>query len=132
MAGEYFIAPGQRSWEWDRVAVGRMISGPTAAQRGRAQFEVVGPSAGYELGQRVWTQYYWASRTATLEDVVVGKRVFCLSKDTNAVYRGPRDRAEALNSGWWTLTITDVSSIGRQEVQSGIYRLGLTCLRVER
>jgi hypothetical protein len=129
---EYFIAPGERSWTWDRVAVARMIAGPTEATRGRAQFVVTGPSAGYELGQRVWTQYYWHSRPATTEDAVVGKRVFCLSETANDVYRAPRDRAEALNSGWWTLTITDVSNLGRREVQAGIYRLGLNCLRVER
>ena len=131
-ADEYFIAPGERSWTWDRVAVARLLAGPTATSRGRAQFLVVGPSAGYGLGDRVWTQHYWRSRAATTEDAVVGKRVFCLGVSANAVYRAPRDRGEALNAGWWTLTITDVSNLARQEVQCGIYRLNANCLRVER
>mgnify|MGYP001576378505 CR=1 FL=1 len=109
-----------------------MIAGPTETSRGRAQFLVVGPSAGYEMGERVWTQYYWRSRAATPQDAVVGKRVFCLSERANEVYRGPRDRGETLNSGWWTVTITDVSNLARQEVQCGIYRMNLNCLRVER
>lgn len=129
---EYFIAPGERSWTWDRVAVARLLGAPTATSRGRAQFLVVGPSAGYELGERVWTQYYWRSRAATPQDAVVGKRVFCLGVSANDVYRAPRDRSEALNSGWWTLTITDVSNLARHEVQCGIYRLNANCLRVER
>ena len=129
---EYFIAPGERSWTWDRVGVGRILSGPTAASRGQSQFVVVGKGAGYEVGDRIWTQYYWSSRPASFEDAVVGKRVFCLSASDNQVYRGPRNRDEALNAGWWTLTITDVSNIARQELQCGIYRLNLSCVRVER
>lgn len=132
-SAEYFIAQrdmGAGAYQY--VAVGRMLVGPTETSRGEAQFLVVGGGAGYTIGQRVWTRYYARSRQATPADITLGKKVFCLNRQEGEVYQGPRDRNEALNTGWWMTTITDLSYLYRQEVRAGQYRLAPGCLRVER
>lgn len=131
-SAEYFISPDELSEGFAYVAVGRMVVGPTETSRGEAQFLVVGSGASYTIGQRVWTRYYWRTRPAMQQDWTLGKRVFCLNATEGEVYRGPRNRSEALNTGWWATTITDVSDLYRQEVRAGEYRLGLGCLRVVR
>lgn len=131
-SAEYFIAPNELSGAYQYLALGRMVIGPTETSRGEAQFLVVGSGANYTVGQRVWTHYYWRSRRATPQEATVGRQVFCANLSESDVYRGPRDRAEALNGGWFWTTITDTSNLYRQEVQAGDYRLGLGCLRVER
>jgi hypothetical protein len=131
-SAEYFIAPRAMAGAYQYVAVARMITGPTETSRGEAQFLVVGAGAGYTIGQRVWTSYYWRTRPATTQEVTVGKVVFCLNAEQDGVYRGPRDRSEALNTGWWMTTVTDLSYLYRQEVRAGDYRLSPGCLRVER
>jgi hypothetical protein len=132
-SAEYFIARQDiNSGAYQYVAVGRMLVGPTETSRGEAQFLVVGGGAGYTIGQRVWTRHYMRTRPATPADVALGKRVFCLNRQEGEVYQGPRDRSEALNTGWWAVTVTDLSYLYRQEVRAGDYRLAPGCLRVER
>jgi hypothetical protein len=131
-SAEHFISPDELGQGFHYVAVGRMVVGPTETSRGEAQFLVVGAGASYSIGQRVWTRYYWRTRQANRDDWTVGKQVFCLNAMEGEAYRGPRDRSEALNTGWWSTTITDLSDLYRQEVRAGEYRLGLGCLRVVR
>lgn len=137
-SAEYFIAVEEMSGAYQNVAVARMVIAPSSTSRGDAQFLVLGrgnparSTFGFTNGQLVWTRHYWRTRAATTEDIALGKVVFCLNTRENGVYRAPRDRAEALNVGWWMTTITDTSDLFRQEVSAGEYRLGLGCLRVTR
>lgn len=127
---EYFIARDAPSGAYSYVAVGRMIIGPTETSRGAAQFLVVGTGAGLTVGERVWTPHYWRTRPAVSTALAVGQRVFCLNAEESGAYRAPRERGEALNTGWWLTTITDVADLYRQQVRAGDYRLGVDCLRV--
>lgn len=127
---EYFIARDSFNGTHQYVAVGRMLNGPSAATRFEAEFLIVGPGAGMDNGQRVWTRWYWATRAAEPADASLGATVFCLNTDAGGVYQAPATRDEALGTGWWMATVTDVSDMFRQEVRSGEYRLALSCLRV--
>lgn len=131
-SAEYFIATHEPSAPDEQVAVGRMVTAPTSTSRGEALFLVVGgdASGNYSAGQRVWTRYYWRTRPATTQEVRRGKVVFCLNAADDGVHRGPNDRSEALNGGWFRTTITDLSDLFRQQVRAGENRLGLGCLRV--
>ena len=129
---EYFISEEAFSSGVLWVAVGRMVVGPTSTSRGQAQFLVVGGGVGLDAGRRVWTQYYWLTRPTTIEDVKLGKTVFCIDLEEDSVHRGPHDRSEALNNNWYMTIVTDVSDLFRQEVRASERRLGLSCLRVVR
>lgn len=130
---EYFISAAALRWNGDYVAVGRIQALPTATLRGQAQFMVTGHGNGWEAGDRAWTNHYFLTRAATRADLVVGKPVFCLNQTgENGAFRGPRNRLEAVTSGWWATTITDVSGLDHNEVMSGRSRLGIGCLRVLR
>lgn len=129
---EYFIAPEAIGGSSAYVAVGRMTIAPTNTSRGEAQFLVVGSGAGYTAGQTVWTRHFWRTRQAQTADIRLGRRVWCLNREEDGVYQGPRDRGEALNGGWWTATIADLADLFRQQVGADGHRLATGCLRVER
>ncbi len=128
---EYLIASEELHWTGEFVAVGRILSLPSTTLRGQTQFMVVGHGSGWQAGDRAWANQYFRTRVATPGDITVGKLVFCLNHTENGVYRAPHDRTEALTSGWWATTITDVSTLERYgEVKAGRSRLSVSCLRV--
>lgn len=129
-ATEYLIAPDQLRWTGDYLGVGRLLALPTTNSGGRSQFLVVGRGGGWEVGDRAWANQYYQTRPARLEDITVGKRVFCFNEIEDGVYRAPRNRLEALASGWFATTITNVASIHANEVKAGQSRLSISCLRV--
>ena len=129
---EYFVAPEELRWQSDWVAVGKLMILPSATSQGQAQFLIVGQGGALQAGQTAWSQYYYRTRPVDVKEITVGMHVFCLNASQNDVYRGPLNRAEALNEGWWATTITDVSNLFRNEVQAGNYRLNPSCLRVIR
>jgi hypothetical protein len=130
-ATEYFIASDELRWSGEFVAVGRQLAVPSATLRGQTQFEVMGQGSGWQAGDRAWSGQFFRTRVATRSDLTVGKLVFCFNGMEAGAYRGPRDRAEAMNSGWFATTITDVSTLERyDEVKAGRTRLGVSCLRV--
>lgn len=129
-SAEYFISTEEMSGAHLYVGIGRMLIPPSSTSRGQAQFLVVG-GAGFTNGQRVWTQYYWRTRAATMDDIALGKVVFSMDAADNDVYRAPHDRAEALGTGWFMTTISDLSDLFKQEVRGGDqWRLSISALRV--
>jgi hypothetical protein len=133
-SNEVFIAQ-QEATEggYTAVALARMLEEPSARTRGEGQFLVIGTGAGFTAGQRVWTRYYWRTRIATPEDVRLGKQVFVPELSENGVYRQPNDRQEAVNGGWWTAAITDLTDMYKQQVTAaGEYHVGVSAMRVAR
>jgi len=130
-ASEYLLASEEIHWSGEFLAIGRQLALPSTSLRGQTQFQVVGQGAGWLAGDRAWTNQFYRTRIATRADLTVGKPVFCFNGMDGGAYRAPRDRAEALTSGWFATTITDVSTLERYgEVKAGRTRLGVGCLRV--
>jgi len=130
-ASEYLIASEEIHWSGEFLAIGRQLALPSTSLHGQTQFLVVGQGAGWQPGDRAWSNQFFRTRIATRADLTVGKLVFCFNGMDGGVYRAPRDRAEALTSGWFATTITDVSTLARyDEVKAGRTRLGVSCLRV--
>lgn len=127
-SADYFITPDELRFASEFVAVGRMQLGPLTSRT--TEFLVVGPGGGWAVGQRARAMNFYRTRPATARDMEVGKPVFCFNEVQDGVNRAPRDRNEALHSGWWATVITDVSHLDRNEVSAGNHRISLGALRV--
>jgi hypothetical protein len=126
-ATEYFVAEGPFEGGYQYVSLARMVTPPTSTSGGEAEFLGVG---GPKAGQRFWSRYYWRTRPASLQEVVVGRLAFCADLAENDVYRAPRGRGEATQTSWFMGTVVDISYLHRQQVILDQYRASPSCLRV--
>lgn len=124
---EYFVADQEFEGGYLYVTLARMLQPASPATSGEAEFQGIG---GPKAGQRFWSRWFWHSRVARGEDLRIGQLAFCLDAQTNGVYRGPLNRAEATQTSWFIAPLVDLSYMHRGQVIIDAYRADPSALRV--
>lgn len=124
---DYFVQKhdlGTHTWIW--VDLSKMVSEPTAASKGEAEFMKV------RDGQNYWTAYYWKTRIAAQSELKMGMHAIIFNDNQReGVYQAPAAKDRARGGGWFYAKITDMSDTYKGYVTvSGNYKVGLKNLRL--
>ena len=123
-ADEYLVFSGDRD---QNGRVGKMITRPTATNP-EGEFLM------YHDGQKVWSKFFKAVRSAGASELQLGSRIYFFEGNHNeGVYYSPKDKSEARMESWWRDPVTDNSLVNtRGIVTIGGYRVDVSNAFVEK
>ena len=121
---EYLVFSGDRD---QNGRVGKMITRPTATNP-EGEFLM------YHDGQKVWSKFFKAVRSAGASELQLGSRIYFFEGNHNeGVYYSPKDKSEARMESWWRDPVTDNSLVNtRGIVTIGGYRVDVSNAFVEK
>src|SRR3990170_3826292 len=97
---EYLVFSGDRD---QNGRVGKMITRHTATNP-EGEFLM------YHDGQKVWSKFFKAVRSAGASELQLGSRIYFFEGNHNeGVYYSPKDKSEARMESWWRDPVTDNS-----------------------
>jgi len=124
-ADDYFLTeePYVEGWVWGHLA--KMKRPPSPDSKDQALFFDVRDS------RDIWTRFYWRSRPAQPQDVVLGALAVCFNDNVqHDVYRAPPNKREARAGQWFLGRITDVSDAYKHLVRVSVYDCAVDAVRI--
>jgi len=123
-ADEYLVFSGDRD---ENGRVGKMVTRPTATNP-EGEFLM------YHDGQKVWSKFFKAVRSAAASELQLGSRIYFFEGNhKEGVYYSPKDKSEARLESWWRDPVTDNSLVNNRGIVTvGRYRVDVSNAFVEK